>query len=135
MPDASSKEIIAMRFNMISGLVLLFCAGLSAVAAAPPETITGKVVSLSCYFQNPKNAGVPEEVCAHATIKYEAQPVGIVTADGKVYQLAGSVIGVNDAKMVPFIGKMITVTGTVSEKAGTPMLTSDEDAKLASSSQ
>lgn len=88
-------------------------------------------MSLSCYFQSPKNAGVPEEVCAHATIKYEAQPVGIVTADGKVYQLAGAVLGVNDSKMVPFIGKMITVTGTVSEKAGTTMLTSDEDAKPA----
>jgi hypothetical protein len=95
------------------------------------ETVTGKVVSLSCYFQTPKNAGVPEEVCAHATIKYEAQPVGLVTSDGKVYQLAGAVVGVDDAKMVPFIGKMITVTGTVSKKAGMVMLTSDEDAKLA----
>jgi hypothetical protein len=113
---------------VIRGVAAFF---LTSTVALGAETVTGKVVSLSCYFQTPKNAGVPEEVCAHATIKYEAQPVGLVTSDGKVYQLSGAVLGVDDAKMVPFIGKKITVMGTVSTRAGMTVLTSDEDAKLA----
>jgi hypothetical protein len=114
----------------------LVLAALTAITLAAPallqaETITGKVVSLSCYFQTQKNAGVPEDLCAYSTIKYEGNPVGLVTSDGKVYQLAGAVLGVDNAKMVPLIGKIVTVTGNVSKKAGTTMLTSEEDAKRA----
>ena len=112
-------------------LVALAAITLAAPTLLKAETVTGKVVSLSCYFQTQKNAGVPEELCAYATIKYEANPVGLVTSDGKVYQLAGAVLGVDNAKMVPLIGKTVTVTGNVSKKAGTTMLTSEEDAKPA----
>jgi len=112
-------------------LVTLAAITLAAPALLQAETVTGKVISLSCYFQTQKNAGVPEDLCAYSTIKYEANPVGLLTSDGKVYQLAGAVLGVDNAKMVPLIGKTVTVNGAVSKKAGTTMLTSDEDAKRA----
>jgi hypothetical protein len=115
-----------MKKYVVAAVVALSLGVVAAPAFAATETVTGKVVSLSCYFQTQKNAGVPEAVCYHATIKYEANPVGIVTTDGKVYQLAGGVLGVNNAKIYPFAGKNVTVTGEVSEKAGMTMLTSDD---------
>ncbi len=115
-----------MKKLVLAAMAALTLGAFAAPALAATETVTGKVVSLSCYFQTNKNAGVREEVCFNATVKYEGNPVGIVTADGKVYQLAGGVLGVNNAKMVPYGGKTVTVTGEVWEKAGMMMLKADD---------
>src|ERR1051326_4835997 len=92
--------------------VALFFAGLcllSPKSAAPlfaaSETVTGEVVSLSCYFQNKKNVGKAGLLCAQATVKYEANPVGLVTADGKVYQLAGGLVANNNRSEERRVGK------------------------------
>src|SRR5207244_7399734 len=103
--------------------VALLLAGLCFVTWAAPlfaatETVTGEVVSLSCYFQNKKNVGKAGLLCAQATVKYEANPVGLVTADGKVYQFAGGLVANNNAKVVPLLSHTVTVTGEISKKAG-----------------
>jgi hypothetical protein len=110
--------------------VAVLIVGLVTAAAAAPEfaaseTVTGEVISLSCYFQNKANVGRAGAVCAHATVKWEGNPVGLLTAAGKVYQLAGKVVANNNAPMVPFLGQQVTITGEVSEKQGMTMLTAD----------
>jgi hypothetical protein len=95
------------------------------------ETVTGEVISLSCYFQNPANVGPAGMVCAWATVKYEGNPVGILTTDKKVYQLAGGLVANNNAKMVPFLGKIVTITGVVTQERGNIMMLTANDAKLA----
>ena len=102
----------------------------AAPVFAKPETVTGDVVSLSCYFNDKKNIGKAGLLCALATVKYEGNPVGIVAPDGKVYQLAGGLVANRNAKAVPLLGHKATVTGEVTEKAGIMVITAD-DAKLA----
>jgi hypothetical protein len=108
---------------LFAGLCLLTC--VSPLFAAT-ETVTGEVVSLSCYFQNKKNVGKAGLLCAQATVKYEANPVGLVTRDGKVYQLAGGLVANNNAKVVPLLSHTVTVTGEVSKKAGIMVISADE---------
>ena len=111
-------------------LVVALCIEASAMALlAAPMTVTGEVISLSCYFNNKKNVGKAGLLCANATIKYEGNPAGLLTTDGKVYQLAGGLVANNNAKVVPLLSHTVTVTGEVTEKAGMPVITAD-DAKL-----
>jgi len=96
------------------------------IADAESKTVTGEVVSLSCYFSNKKNVGKAGLLCALATVKYEGNPVGIVAADGSVYQLEGGLTANNNAKSVPLLSHTVTVTGDVTEKAGMMMLKADD---------
>jgi hypothetical protein len=112
-------------------LIAVLMVGLSigawgAQAWAESQTVTGEVVSLSCYFNNKKNIGKAGLLCALATVKYEGNPVGIVAEDGTVYQFAGGLVANNNAKAVPLLSHTVTVTGDVSEKAGMKMLTADD---------
>jgi hypothetical protein len=109
-----------------AGLCLLFLGTWAVPVFAATETVTGEVVSLSCYFQNQKNVGKAGLLCAQATVKYEANPVGLVTADGKVYQFAGGLVADNNAKVVPLLSHTVTVTGEVSRKAGIMVISADE---------
>ncbi len=98
-------------------------------AFAKAETVTGEVISVSCYFQNKANVGAAGMVCAIATVKYEGNPAGLLTSDGKVYQIAGGLVANNNAKVIPLLGHTVTITGEVSEKNHMMVITADE-AKL-----
>ena len=116
------KHVALLSATLCLGTLLLW----AATVFAATETVTGEVVSLSCYFQNKKNVGKAGLLCAQATVKYESNPVGLVTADGKVYQLAGGLVANNNAKVVPLLSHTVTVTGEVSKKAGIMVISSDE---------
>jgi hypothetical protein len=110
-------------------MAALFAAAWAAPAFAKTETVTGEVISLSCYFQNKANVGTAGMICAIATVKWEGNPAGLLTAAGKVYQLAGGLVAKNNAKVVPLLGHTVTVTGDVYEKNGITMIAAD-DAKM-----
>lgn len=118
-----------MRKLVGSFIILLCISAWIAPSWADPQTITGDVVSLSCYYQNKKNIGKAGMLCANATVKYEGNPVGFVTADGKVYQFAGGLVANNNAKSIPLLGHTVTITGNVYEEAGMTMISAD-DAKI-----
>ena len=116
--------------KVMAVMIVGLCVGtLAAPLFAATETVTGEVISLSCYFQNKKNVGKAGLLCALATVKYEGNPAGLLTADGKVYQLAGGLVANNNAKAVPLLSHTVTVTGDVSEKAGVTVISAD-DAKV-----
>jgi hypothetical protein len=117
------KHLVAL---LLVALCLLSIGTWTAPLFAATETVTGEVVSLSCYFQNKKNVGKAGLLCAQATVKYEGNPVGIVTSDGKVYQLAGGLVANNNAKLVPLLSHKVSVTGEVSKKAGMMVISADE---------
>jgi hypothetical protein len=128
---ASHLEWSDIMRKLAAALIIGVCIGASAAPAfATTETVTGEVISLSCYFQNKANVGAAGMVCAIATVKYEGNPVGLLTSDGKVYQLAGALVANNNAKMVPFLGHTVTITGDVSEARGHLMMLTGNDAKL-----
>ena len=63
--------------------------------------------------------------CAWACIKWEGQPVGLLTSDGKVYQLTGALVAGNNDKVAPHLTHTVTVTGDVTERDGMMMLASN----------
>ena len=107
-----------MRKTLIVFIGVLAIGAFGVRGFAKTDTVTGQVISLSCYYQNHANVGQAGMVCAWATVKYEGNPVGLLTADGKVYQLAGNLVANNNAKMVPFLGRTVTITGDVTEARG-----------------
>ncbi len=116
--------------KFVAALIVGLCSAASAAPAfAKTETVTGEVISLSCYFQNKKSVGQAGMICAIATVKWEGNPAGLLTADGKVYQLTGGLVARNNAKVVPLLGHTVTVTGDVYEKNGMMMIAAD-DAKI-----
>ena len=93
------------------------------------RTVTGRVVCLVCYSRNKANTGADHDsgrTCAHACIKWEGNPAGIVAPDGKVYQLAGGVVANNNAGVLPHIAHTVSVTGEVYEKDSMTMIRADE---------
>jgi len=93
------------------------------------RTVTGKVVCLVCYARNKANSGADHDtgrMCAHACIKWEGNPAGIVAADGTVYQLAGPVVENNNARVLPHIAHTVSVTGDAFDKDGMTMIRADD---------
>ncbi|MGH9139702.1 MAG: hypothetical protein ACRD2I_01025 [Vicinamibacterales bacterium] len=119
-----------MRKTIAVAIVVLCLGALAQRAFARTETVTGEVISLSCYFQNHANIGQAGLLCAWATVKYEGNPVGLLATDGKVYQFAGGLVANNNAKMVPFLGHTVTITGDVAEARGHILMLTAADAKL-----
>ncbi len=112
-------------------LAILACAGIAMTNAfGTTETVTGEVISLSCYFQNHNNVGQAGLLCALATIKYEANPVGLLATDGKVYQLAGAIVAGDNAKVVPLLGHTVSITGDVAETRGHMLMLKADSATL-----
>ena len=93
------------------------------------RTVTGQVVCLVCYARNKANSSADHDtgrMCAHACIKWEGNPAGIVATDGTVYQLAGPVVANNNAKVLLHIAHAVSVTGDAYEKDGMTMIRADD---------
>lgn len=112
----------------IAVLIAGISAGACNAAFARTETVTGQVIDLYCYSRNKQDVGMDHRdgrECAWACIKWEGQPVGLLTAEGKVYQLTGPLVAGNNAKVAPHLTHTVTVTGDVVEKDGMLMMTTD----------
>lgn len=106
-----------------------FVLATAAPLIAAPETITGEVISLSCYTNDKTEVGRKGYTCALATIKWEGNPAGLLTADGKVYQITGGLTANNNEKLWPLIGHTVTISGEVSPRPGFLPLLAASDAK------
>ena len=105
-----SKTVAAMT---IAGCLFVF----SSNAQDKTKTITGEVLDMTCYMSSGAHGDGHKE-CAATCIK-GGSPIGLLTSDGKVYLLVEN----HDkkegyAQARTHAGEQITVTGTVSEKAG-----------------
>ena len=116
----------------MKSVVVLLAGLLVAAAAQTPaqsRTITGQVVCLVCYARNHANTGADHDdgrMCAQACIKWEGNPAGVLTAEGKVYQLAGGVVANNNARVLPYIARRVSVTGEIYEKDGMTMIRAED---------
>ncbi len=100
--------------------------GSALPALAAPQTLTGEVISLNCYSQNKRNVGKVGYLCALGDVKWEGNPPALLTADGKVYQIAGPVVSDNNARVAPLLGHQVTITGEVSEYLGLSIIKTGE---------
>ena len=94
-----------------------FVVSLGAPAFAKTETVKGELVDQACYMKDKKNVGASHKECADTCAK-KGQPVAIVTADGKVYQVTGGIAADKNAKLAPHMTHTVEITGDVTEKDG-----------------
>lgn len=114
-----------MRTSVAAFVIAGVVAGATKPLHAATETITGEVISLSCYMNDKTKVGRKGAVCALATVKWEGNPAGLLTADGKVYQIAGGLTANNNEKLWPVLGHTVTISGEVSQTAGMPTIAAD----------
>ncbi len=114
----------------IGAAALLLAA--SAPAFAKTESVTGKIVDMSCYMKDKaNNAGVDHKMpadtkdCAIACAK-KGRPLAVLTSDGKVYQIAGGLAENNNEKLVPHLAHTVTITGDTMEADGKLMIHASE---------
>lgn len=116
--------------NVFAGLTVAACVvAMAAPAFAKTETIKGELVDQACYKKDAKNVGDAHKECA-VTCAKKGQPVALVTADGKIYQVTGDLAANMNAKLVPHMAHTVELTGDVSEKDGKMMIAAT-DLKMA----
>jgi hypothetical protein len=62
--------------------------------------------------------------CAIACAK-QGQPIAILTADGKVYEIAGGLAADKNAKIIPHVSHTVEITGDVMDMNGKMMIHAD----------
>ena len=119
--------------KMFAGLtVAAFVVALMAAPAfAKTETVKGQIVDHDLlqegqgqHRRRPQDAGRTRRT-ARSTAPRRAQPLALLTADGKVYQIAGGLAADKNAKLIAHISHTVEVTGDVTEKDGKMMITAD----------
>lgn len=115
-----------VKFFLGSAAVALLA--LSVPAFAATQTITGKVVDMTCYTKDKvNNAGMDHKMpadtkdCALACAK-KGSPLALLTSDGKVYEIAGGLAENNNAKLIPHITHTVSITGDTMEMNGKMMI-------------
>jgi type 1 fimbria pilin len=100
-----------------------FVASIALPAFANDVTITGELVDVACALKKGEGGhGESHAACAMACAK-RGQAQGILTTDA-VYTIAnGDYTADNNAKLIEFVAKKVTVTGEVSEKDGQKTIT------------
>lgn len=108
-------------FSFVAATAFVASLGLPALAQNN-TTITGEVVDVACALKKGEGGHGPDHAaCAMACAK-RGQAVGIMTNDA-IYSIAGDYTENNNAKLLDFVAKKVTVTGTVSEKDGQKTIT------------
>ena len=92
-----------------------------SLAFGKSESVTGQLIDLACYSLDKANTGNHHQHqglnCARACA-LEGFAVGILTADGRVYEITGEWTANSNAKLVPHMAQTVTLTGEVREENG-----------------
>ena len=92
-------------------------------------TITGTVIDLYCYAQNKEHTGKDHGAsreCAWACLKYTGMPPGILTSEGRSYEIVGGLVADNNAKIAPHVNQRVTITGKLGELNGMPTISAND---------
>lgn len=106
----------------IAAAALVLFAGVFARRAfTNTQTVTGRLIDLVCYAQDKDNTGNNHRNrglnCAVACVKDEGAPVGLLTTDGTLYQVTGSMTADNNARLAPHLLHVVTITGDVTSRS------------------
>ena len=111
--------------KLCGGLIAVaFLASLSAPAFAAPMTVKGELVDQACFTKDAKNRGAAHADCTKECAQ-KGQPVALVTADGKVYTIAGGLAADKNAKLIAHMTHTVEITGEVAEANGKSTITAD----------
>jgi hypothetical protein len=97
----------------------------AAMPADEAKTITvkGEIVDLVCYLDH-EAQGAKHADCAKTCIE-SGLPVGIKTAEGKIYMLVGDHKPLNE-KLAPLAAKTVTIRGKAVSRGGFNMIENAE---------
>jgi hypothetical protein len=119
--------------KMFAGLsVAVFVVALAAPAFAKEATVTGKIVDMTCYNADKEHNATNDHKMPHGDTKdcavgcaKSGQPMALLTADGKVYQITGGLAADKNAKLIPHVEHTVKVTGDVMDHDGKMMIMAD----------
>ncbi len=103
---------------MLTGLMALFVSAAAAFAQGPitnrmaPTTMRGTIVEVTCFRQQgAATVSTPEQIgCAKKRVA-EGGRLGILTEGDGLFQITGGLSSNNFAKLVPFIGQRVDLSG------------------------
>ncbi len=103
---------------VIVGIALSFAAAVAAqepvIKRSAPMTLTGEIVDISCYKSKgvAGGTGAAHVDCAKICILQKDGAVGILTDGDGLYKIWGTAAQNKYAKVQPFIGQTVEITGT-----------------------
>ena len=106
-----------MRSVLVAGL-LVIAATVSAqepvIKRSAPMTMTGEIVDISCYKSKgvAGGTGAAHADCAKICILQKDAAVGILTDGDGLYRIWGAAAKDKYAKVQPFIGQTVEITGS-----------------------
>ena len=107
-----------MRRILAVGFAIAF--GMSAAAQEPvikrsaPMTMTGEIVDISCYKSKgvAGGTGAAHVDCAKICVLEKGAQVGILTDGDGLFKIWGPMAADKYAKVMPYIGQQVEITGT-----------------------
>jgi len=117
--------------NVIIAIVVIGIVAAAAIGmrAFMRTSLTGQLIDIACYSQDKENTGDHHKgrglACARACA-LEGFPVGLLTSDGKVYQVTGDLTANRNEKLVDHMTHTVTITGDVTEKDGQNLIASSD---------
>ena len=100
-------------FAAVAAVALLL--GVASPAAAQEPTITGQLIDQICYLKNHAAQERDHRECEAICAKRGA-PFAVLTADRKMYVVAGDLVKDNNLRLRPFIGQMVEIAGRIIEQ-------------------
>ena len=107
-----------MRSVLTAGMALLLGATLVSqepvIKRSAPLTYTGEIVDISCYKSKgvAGGTGAAHADCAKICILQKDGAVGILTDGDGLFKIWGTAAANKYAKVMPFMGQTVEVTGT-----------------------
>lgn len=98
----------------VCAFVTLLGAQEPVIKRSPPMTLTGEIVDISCYKSKgvAGGTGAAHVDCAKMCILQKDGAVGILTDGDGLYKIWGSAAQNKYAKVMPYIGQTVEITGT-----------------------
>jgi hypothetical protein len=107
-----------MRFAVSAALVLVWSTSLISqepvIKRSGPLTYTGEIVDISCYKSKgvAGGTGAAHVDCAKICVLQKDAAVGILTDGDGLFKIWGSAAANKYAKVLPFMGQTVEITGT-----------------------
>jgi hypothetical protein len=108
-----------MRNSFPFVVALVLAAGTSlgsqepVISRSAPMTLTGEVVDISCYKAKgvAGGTGAKHVECAKLCVLTKGAPLGILSDGDGLFRLWGDLAADKYAKLVPYIGQTVEITG------------------------
>jgi hypothetical protein len=120
-----------MRKFLTAVTVAASVLALGVPAFAKTMTVKGQVVDEGCSLKEMAahksgDQKMAEDMaqCALDCAK-RGEPLALLTADGKVYRIAGGLAANKNAKLIAHMNHTVEITGDVTEKDGKVLITAD----------